>query len=359
MSAITVYCCGSGNTREDSKWLVPTLWARDVRINNKLILDGPGTTHKLGKTSLEKAKNGHQIKLRERSGAGKKQYEITGAPAKGNTSYAATWIGSHLNKEQCLISQVNLIGFSRGGATTIQIAHMLSWFLKNKDIDLNIFTFDPVPGGSNFDKSGFGKKSAGGFHLLSTCVSNYQTIPMLNIKKYLVKVLVKKDKSFPCTIPMALSKKTNYKIIPLPGHHGDACRATPGPGLQANTSTIGHFLAQKFLEEHGVQFSKKGPTEKDALEAYARIRMLYMPGGEHTVSRNREFVSTILKKRMMNLPVNVDERDFYVNDHHYELMKNANLCQRLTDTRVHNTVAHLPAYPRTQKALSAWLNART
>ena len=98
---------------------------------------------------------------------------------------------------------VNMVGWSRGGITCHILANMISEANNLKNVQINIFTIDPVPGPDNFIYSYKDKAS----------------IPS-NVKNYMaVYARDERSKSFGPMIPYIVSDSTKVKYIPFPGNH--------------------------------------------------------------------------------------------------------------------------------------------
>lgn len=237
--AVTIYCCGTrysrGNKADEA---VAFTW--DNTTTRKLILDGPGsptikTPMKNGvddqgvarilKTEdLMKALEGEQGRkkgltkdglpnipnkgsksLRDDKFQSYRSYgtQKDGKPAK-LTSGALRGVGSADNVimaiqwlwEQFYVGResthtsfatINLVGFSRGAVTCIMLAHAIDeagFKKKNAGMTVNVFAFDPVPGGLNdfgvkgtFDSTG----RVGSPKLLPEIVREYKSVLMEDV----------------------------------------------------------------------------------------------------------------------------------------------------------------------------------
>lgn len=102
-------------------------------------------------------------------------------------------------KDGIIPTQVNLVGWSRGGITCHMLANAMLADPQLKDIPVNIFAIDPVPGPLNFqpEKVTLGK----------------------NVKEYVgFYAKDERSKGFTCVIPTVTSD-TKMHIFPISGRH--------------------------------------------------------------------------------------------------------------------------------------------
>ncbi|QIF94557.1 hypothetical protein [Proteus vulgaris] len=102
-------------------------------------------------------------------------------------------------KDGIIPTQVNLVGWSRGGITCHMLANAMLADPQLKDIPVNIFAIDPVPGPLNFqpEKVTLGK----------------------NVKEYVgFYAKDERSKGFTCVIPTVTSE-TKMHIFPISGRH--------------------------------------------------------------------------------------------------------------------------------------------
>jgi hypothetical protein len=101
-----------------------------------------------------------------------------------------------------MVTRVNLIGWSRGAVTCLMIANAIAEDEALKNIPVNIFAVDPVPGGLNqqFYKS---------MTSLPGCVKNY----------FGVYARDEVSRNFSAVLPK-VEKSTKVTVVPLPGAHG-------------------------------------------------------------------------------------------------------------------------------------------
>ncbi|MEZ2862062.1 hypothetical protein [Proteus terrae] len=102
-------------------------------------------------------------------------------------------------KDGIIPTQVNLVGWSRGGITCHMLANAMLADSELKDIPVNIFAIDPVPGPLNFqpEKVALGK----------------------NVKEYVgFYAKDERSKGFTCVIP-TVAADTKMHIFPISGRH--------------------------------------------------------------------------------------------------------------------------------------------
>ncbi|WP_239739671.1 hypothetical protein [Proteus penneri] len=102
-------------------------------------------------------------------------------------------------KDGIIPTQVNLVGWSRGGITCHMLANTMLADPQLKDIPVNIFAIDPVPGPLNFqpEKVSLGK----------------------NVKEYVgFYARDERSKGFTCVIPTVVAD-TKMHIFPISGRH--------------------------------------------------------------------------------------------------------------------------------------------
>ncbi|MBI6154969.1 hypothetical protein JEP92_23165 [Serratia surfactantfaciens] len=148
-------------------------------------------------------------------------------------------------KDDVLPTQVNLIGWSRGGISCHMLANAMLSDPVLESVPVNIFAIDPVPGPLNFqqDKVSLGK----------------------NVKEYVAfYARDERSKGFSCVIPET-EKSTAVHIYPMPGRHAT---------LVGNASLSGGSGGDKHLSEPGmivrhfaeVCLSRWGVNQSDTLD---------------------------------------------------------------------------------------------
>ncbi|ATC98180.1 hypothetical protein [Pseudoalteromonas spongiae] len=140
------------------------------------------------------------------------------------------------------ITQLNLIGWSRGGVSCFEFANLLNKHSLAKNIKVNVFALDPVPGGVNPFKD---YKKLGG-----------------NVAHF-VGVFAEDERStgFKARMP-ELHKKTKYYTTFMPGRHGTLVGNAAEDGQQqpikntmlSNPGYVTRDFAYKTLTSWGCQF---------------------------------------------------------------------------------------------------------
>jgi hypothetical protein len=144
-------------------------------------------------------------------------------------------------KDGVIPTQVNLVGWSRGGVSCHMLANAMLNDNQLKNIPVNIFALDPVPGTGNFqdDKVKLGA----------------------NVKEYVAfYARDERSKGFSCVIPQTATG-TKTHIYPMAGRHatlaGNASHTgTNGPKTLAEPGRIVRHLAEVCLKRWGVQLDK-------------------------------------------------------------------------------------------------------
>ncbi|EJM71524.1 hypothetical protein PMI30_00203 [Pseudomonas sp. GM50] len=144
-------------------------------------------------------------------------------------------------KDGVIPTQVNLVGWSRGGISCHMLANAMFKDSELKNIPVNIFAIDPVPGISNFqdDKVKLGA----------------------NVKEYVgFYARDERSKGFCCVIPQTATG-TQTHIYPIPGRHATVSgNASPdgvsGPKTLAEPGRFVRHFAEVCLQRWGVQLDK-------------------------------------------------------------------------------------------------------
>ncbi|TBN32853.1 hypothetical protein [Pseudomonas sp. BGI-2] len=144
-------------------------------------------------------------------------------------------------KDGVIPTQVNLVGWSRGGVSCHMLANTMLNDNELKNIPVNIFALDPVPGTGNFQED---KVKLGA-----------------NVKEYVgFYARDERSKGFSCVIPQTATG-TKTHIYPMAGRHATlAGNASPtganGPKTLAEPGRIVRHLAEVCLKRWGVQLNK-------------------------------------------------------------------------------------------------------
>lgn len=213
---------GSGNKREDEKWVKP---ARHWNITGQLF--GKGWKNNVLHALAVLKKDGNYI----------------------NSKVINTNVVNNLKireeSQPHTPSHVNLVGWSRGGVTCHMMANAMLKDPVLATIPVNIFAIDPVPGVFNFQK----KRTT-----LGTNVRQYHAIYARD----------EHSTGFTPILPSILASGCRYSILPLPGRHGtvvgNASSTGQGePGRRTDYPQPGklvrHLVEQKLME-WGVTFKR-------------------------------------------------------------------------------------------------------
>jgi hypothetical protein len=294
MSIFTAYFCGTGSTRYDTAnpdfWngeLVSTLahndqgrlWAEQIAV------DGPGSgnlqdddlfvkpgsyfnwTGQLfgrgweenvahvvqvikGKTNWQRTK----LSKEEYEDLKKRGVEVPDAEAGSSWFWRTYDYGDSFAKQELyqgiitrfrkplIPTQINLVGWSRGGISCHMLANALASDPELKHIPVNIFAIDPVPGVGNIDKRRVQLAS--------------------NVKEYVgFYSRDERSKGFACVIP-SVAATTHIHVFPMHGRHatlvGNASVDGAGGGkhLDEPGLLVRHF-AEVCLTRWGVKLNNR------------------------------------------------------------------------------------------------------
>lgn len=296
MTTLTIYFCGTGSSKFDSS--NPNYWNGELvstLANNNLgrefaewvVIDGPGsgnlqddelwvksgehydwTGNLFGMGWKENIQHAMQImkgnvdwqreKLTEeqynqlkKAGIPIQDVEVTGSFFWRHYDYGTRKVTQQqlqqqiikmFRKDGIIPTRVNLVGWSRGGVSCHMLANAMLADPALKNIPVNIFAIDPVPGPLNFqnDKVTLGP----------------------NVKEYVAFYAQdERSKGFSCVIPI-MDKSTVAHIYPMRGRHGtlvgnaSADGSGSGKVLFEPGMIVRHF-AEVCLTRWGVNQDKK------------------------------------------------------------------------------------------------------
>lgn len=340
---VTVYCCGTSFHRGKSDEAVADTWRWTAGAGpdsqTTWINDGPGSDMAIRKLEgVMKVAEG-PAEARKRSEMGRRegrrydkaatQYQQehqTGTEPKilqkthgkvGGKTGGRGWASNVTMTLQWLWLQyysqpfdtVNLAGWSRGGVTCIMIAHaMKEAGFAGHGVTVNLFAFDPVPGGKgdfatqgkDFDTTG----KVGSPKQLPDIVRDYEAVLMEHVDK---SFLVGGDSCWDCVSPAVVANdSTNKTEYPLPGQHDD-CVKWNKVGNPAGK--IAMHLCHRFLLGHATPLTQSRTlTDVELLEAYSELS-----GKFSTVKANKGRAKSI---------INVLRGDpYFVNTHHRTILQ--------------------------------------
>lgn len=133
-------------------------------------------------------------------------------------------------------TQVNLVGWSRGGISCHMLANAMFKDAELKNIPVNIFAIDPVPGIGNFQE--------------------HRVKLNPNVKEYVgIYARDERSKGFSCVIPQTATG-TKTSILPMPGRHatlvGNAAGdGVSGPSVLTEPGRLVRHLAEACLRRWG------------------------------------------------------------------------------------------------------------
>jgi len=298
MTTFTVFFCGTGSTKFDdthaSYWngeLISTLAQNTQSVSKEfaewIVIDGPGSGNLQADEMFSESGNYLQLKgtalgsgweenvahavnimkgtfswqreklteenytQLQKAGIPIEDVKVTGSWYWRTYDYGTRKVTQQQLQEQIIKTfrkdgiiptRVNLVGWSRGGIS----CHMLANAMLNdsvlKNVPVNIFAVDPVPGLLNFQSS---RVTLGS-----------------NVKEY-VGFYARDERSsgFACVVP-AFDKSTHVHIYPMPGRHATLVgNAAPdgnqGAKAYAEPGEIVRHFAETCLTRWGVRLEKK------------------------------------------------------------------------------------------------------
>jgi hypothetical protein len=301
----TVYNCGTNFNRERTDEVIANLASRTEGAENRdwMVTDGVGSkpsSNPLAKTpgldNPVQTYNGW--KETDPPFMARVKGLLEGYGWEDNVDHAleviqAIAMGSNADWTVSITtpSAINMAGWSRGAITCHMLAHALVKHPYLKNIPVNIFAFDPVPGPDNF-------------HLEQISVPS-------NVNAYTA--LIAEDESRKIMKPVLFDAGSDensdkkFKTIPLPGAHNTAVMTT-----RSEVGTIGAALAHKFLTKYGTRLREPMLlTDVQFCELYAKVRM--------DIAKYRQMTGGVLKAlgtQARNVPNNFRDTDYFINDHH-------------------------------------------
>lgn len=325
---------GSGNLHEDEKWIPQDKTHSELRGT----LLGAGWKENV-QHALAVVKGKYE---RKKTKLTKKQYTLlkqSGVPIdtpKFSNFYH--YPNSKITKKELeaqikiisrkikIPTKINAIGWSRGGVTCHMFAHALAKDPKLKNIPVNVFVVDPVPGLGQF-------------------ANDRTTIPA-NVKSY-VAIYARDEYSLgfsPTVADIRDAKETAVKILAMPGNHatlvGNACNkagkendAFKAPGQ------IVRDLAEKTLSDWGTKFVKEKTLSLDDSEILEKYKIIqenddyflelrkesYTKKTSKKVNERDMKVGDKAKKTPFSKVAGLETQTAYVNLHHLELAKSAGI----------------------------------
>ena len=309
MSILTVYFCGTGSHRFDD--LHPNFWDGELvstlasntqgrEFADWIIIDGPGSgnlqademfvenkAYDMTGTLFGKGWDenvGHALQIIkgrcdwQRQDLTEQEYnqlKAAGVPIK-DLEASGSWfwrrysygrrdvtpqqlqeqIIKTFRKDGVIPTQVNMVGWSRGGISCHMLANAMANDAALKHIPVNIFAIDPVPGIFNFQDNRV-KLAA-------------------NVKEYVAfYARDERSKGFACVIPQA-ERSTRMSLYPMPGRHATlvgnaAADGDSGEKALAEPGLIVRHFAQTCLTRWGTSLSKRLQLSEGQLKAYHKV----------------------------------------------------------------------------------------
>lgn len=294
MTTLTVYFCGTGSTKFDATnttyWngeLVSTLanHERGREFAEWAVIDGPGTSNLQADEMFYKSEEygisgslfgsgweenvKHALQLIkgktswQRLELTKEEYDrlkAAGIPIE-EVETVGSWFWRKYNYGERTVTQqalqeqiiklfrkdgiiptcVNLVGWSRGAVSCHMLANMMLNDPELKQVPVNIFAVDPVPGPMNFQPE---RVTLG-----------------VNVKEYVgFFARDERSKGFSCVIPLTHSN-TRTHVYPMAGRHGTlvgnaSLKGTSGPKQLPEPGLIVRHFAERCLTRWGVKLDK-------------------------------------------------------------------------------------------------------
>jgi hypothetical protein len=169
-------------------------------------------------------------------------------------------------------TQVNLVGWSRGGISCHMLANAMAHDPVLRGIPVNIFAIDPVPG-----------------------VGNVQTERVTladNVKEYVgFYSRDERSKGFACVIP-SIASGTRICVYPMPGRHATLVGNASGDGASdgkvlKEPGLIVRHLAEVCLTRWGVQLGKRLALNDTQLMAYHQA--MAAAEGQYQAMRSKSY----------------------------------------------------------------------
>lgn len=359
IDTLTIFCCGTNFSRANLDEAVALTY--QVTKGRKWINDGPGNrAHPIRKSEkvmkhiddpLYKHSKDQSFGQRIRSKIGPHSFapealynhwfntnptgSMAGWGTADNVINTIQWLwlqywSTQIDPQKAgqapkpAFNTINLVGWSRGAVSCTMIAHAIAeaGFAKlMPTLKVNIFAFDPVPGGANdFKVKGSFSQTGrvGSPDTLPHIVNHYAAILMENLDGNWVKRAL-----FKCTAQPRMSTKeqpfvgrhrgTFITEYPLPGSHSDAVMFNQADNPSGK---IGISLCHEFLIRHGTEIETSLVlTDKELLEAYSAARIKWSAPED----KSKKTEPTSYRK---NLVLNMmRENSCFINMHNFDVFK--------------------------------------
>lgn len=245
---------GSGNLQEDELWTKPgnygltgTIFGNGWEENVKHATNIMNGSFDWNREKLTK-ENYYLLKA---AGLSIQDVEMTGSfwwrkYDYGNRKLTQIQLQEQIikifRKSGLIPQQVNMIGWSRGGISCHMLANMMLNDTVLKNVPVNIFTVDPVPGPLNFQDK--------------------RVILGENVEEYVAfYARDERSKGFSCVIPKT-DQRTRIHIYPMAGRHATlvgnaALNGITGEKALYEPGLIVRHYAEKCLSRWGVELEDK------------------------------------------------------------------------------------------------------
>ena len=279
---------GSGNYQEDEKWDTPgnysdtrgklegAGWEENVAHALAVIKGNPNWQRKvMTDKEYQKLKEAN-IPISDKTLVSKGWiYNTYENPQRKVTQQQLQYQKAAIFRKAKKVSAVNIVGWSRGGVSSIMLANALYNDSETREIPVRIFAVDPVPGLGNFQA--------------------HRCALAENVKEY-VGVYARDEcsKGFAPIIPAFADMVKKPAIIPFPGRHA----TLPGNGAndgesgtqEADFLSVGKLvrhLAEQCLEQWGATLGNKlGLTSDEVAEQY---RTMVSCDGRLSALKNKSY----------------------------------------------------------------------
>ena len=321
---VSSFCCGTNYNSDKQDEAIADMY-RWCDSDRKRINAGPGGGNLFTSGPHEIPKVEHLFQedkwaspLQWARGQGPYQVDEEWSKIKGllggrgtndNVLVTLQWLWLEFYKQPFRVC--NLTGWSRGAVTTIAIANAMHLAgFTNLGVRVNIFAYDPVPGGINdFGGGGFETTGRAPIETLSPIVSECQSILMENVGGL-------KGSLFKCIKPSETAVN-QHRIYPLPGGHSDCVEWNRS---RNPAGRIGLSLGVNFMSEKGTSFAAAGNEKVLAdiqmLEEYSKLRRDWLESCKWN-PKNREVTywrsGTIVNQYRENI--------YFINHHHFDVFR--------------------------------------
>jgi hypothetical protein len=233
---------------------MPTELQEDTFNGGKLLLHGVGSLNDPTANRVLRTGDGLQGSSGSSWAAGRVLNMLDGNGIGRNIEKAITFLEYMVDNRQrprC----INMVGWSRGGVTCVRLAQALYENSKLRDIEVNIFAGDPVPGAGRHNTWALSKKYA-----ITPNVKKYLQVMAMHVSG-LTGLLFK-----PLHPAVVDAGRTSIGVLPMPGTH----RQVVSAGI-SSSGKITLDMAVRFLRMCG----SEGAETKKISEFKLANRQIY------------------------------------------------------------------------------------